>query len=141
MTLYDRILFNCARFLAVAGGAAFAVVTVLFSHQLPYTVASLAFSAALLASAVWLTRQMRPQPVSRKPDYALIASMEREVYGEAFRHDGAPETRAQRRERSDLDWPQPELWPPDSVADPAGVRCTHAGYGPCRAQHRHIPFR
>jgi hypothetical protein len=26
-----------------------------------------------------------------RPDYALIAAIEREVYGETFRHDGAPE--------------------------------------------------
>ena len=28
---------------------------------------------------------------SPRPDYSLIAAMEQEVYGEAFKHDGAPE--------------------------------------------------
>lgn len=36
-------------------------------------------------------RQVYPSPPKRAvPDYAAIARMEREVYGEAFTHDGAP---------------------------------------------------
>ena len=31
------------------------------------------------------------------PDYSLIARMEREIYGEAFSHDGAPEVAASTR--------------------------------------------
>ena len=33
----------------------------------------------------------------RRPDYSLIARMEREIYGEAFSHDGAPEVAASTR--------------------------------------------
>lgn len=41
--------------------------------------------------ATWNTRKIHVlESVARKPDYSLIASMEREVYGEAFHHDGAP---------------------------------------------------
>lgn len=41
------------------------------------------------AIALSVTYHSRP-PLPRRPDYALIASMEREVWGETFRHDGSP---------------------------------------------------
>jgi hypothetical protein len=53
-----------------------------------------------VASAVCLALVMRYQTVvirraervnRPRPDYAAIARMEREIYGEAFNHDGAPE--------------------------------------------------
>lgn len=61
----------------------------------------LAAAMAFLAGAnvfcflvnVKVTSQRRAQVIEAsrpRPDYALIARMEREVYGEAFRHDGAP---------------------------------------------------
>jgi hypothetical protein len=54
---------------------------------------NLAIAAFALMMVAWTTRQLRAdrRALARKPDYALIAAMEREVYGEAFRHDGAPE--------------------------------------------------
>lgn len=38
----------------------------------------------------------------RRPDYALIAEIEREVYGEAFHHDGAPEPSLYDRTRTSV---------------------------------------
>jgi hypothetical protein len=54
-----------------------------------------------LPALVYFTA-MRPRPIPRRPDYALIASMEREVYGEAFRHDGAPAAEVSRLKRCSL---------------------------------------
>ena len=42
--------------------------------------------------AVYNTRKLRAlESASRKPDYSRIGELEREIYDETFRHDGAPE--------------------------------------------------
>jgi hypothetical protein len=49
-------------------------------------------AAGLPLSVGWLcirTRDRREKRLARKPDYPLIARLEREIYGESFHHDGA----------------------------------------------------
>jgi hypothetical protein len=54
--------------------------------------AALACAIGMIGCMAWLTFVSERKPVDPpRPDYALIASMEREIYGEAFHHDGAPE--------------------------------------------------
>lgn len=43
---------------------------------------------ATASSVYWIRTQPKPDPP--RPDYALIASMEQEVFGEAYEHAGAP---------------------------------------------------
>ena len=38
----------------------------------------------------WVGLRMTYVPERPRPDYSAIAAMEREVYGEMFRHEGAP---------------------------------------------------
>jgi hypothetical protein len=47
---------------------------------------------ALVVTLRWETGVIRHlREVARpRPDYPVIAAMEREVYGQTFRHDGAP---------------------------------------------------
>jgi hypothetical protein len=53
---------------------------------------SFACVAALVVTMTWQTRVIhRIERANRpRPDYSLIAAMEREVYGETFGHEGAP---------------------------------------------------
>lgn len=52
-----------------------------------------ACAVAVTLAMLWLTGKIRQREhLDRpRPDYSLIAAMELEVYGQAFRHDGAPE--------------------------------------------------
>jgi hypothetical protein len=54
----------------------------------------LACAGAITATLAWQVRYLHRAEIARlaqpRPDYAAIASMEREVYGETFRHEGAP---------------------------------------------------
>ena len=81
-----------------------AVLAAIFTWAAITTGWTLALGAGLMAVfAVLGARSERDLREHRRPrpDYALIARMEREVYGEAFHHDGAPEqeTVRQRVER------------------------------------------
>jgi len=57
-------------------------------------VAALISGIAVLVNTRTIRRaravQRRKEALERRPDYAAIARMEREIYGEAFKHDGAP---------------------------------------------------
>ena len=57
------------------------------------------FLGALCAALFFAVVARTPSPPRPKPrpDYSLIARMEREIYGEAFSHDGAPEVAASTR--------------------------------------------
>jgi hypothetical protein len=56
-----------------------------------YLIRLIAVCAALLRCfARLLTYASRAQAATPRPDYAVIARMELEVYGEAFEHEGAP---------------------------------------------------
>jgi len=50
---------------------------------------------ALAVAIGWTTGKIRQREYLNRPrpDYAAIAAMERELYGEAFEHEGAPEAR------------------------------------------------
>ena len=49
-------------------------------------------TVAVVLAMVWLTGKIRQREYldRPRPDYSAIAAMEREVYGETFKHDGAP---------------------------------------------------
>jgi len=53
---------------------------------------SLACVAAIAVTLAWQARYLRRAEIARRPrpDYAAIAAMEREIYGEAFKHEGMP---------------------------------------------------
>lgn len=57
-----------------------------------FAVAPLVMIPALIACVVLTTRVIRRQraAIRPRPDYAVIARMEREVWGRTFEHDGAP---------------------------------------------------
>jgi hypothetical protein len=59
-------------------------------------------TAGVILMGVILRADRQAREPSRKPDYALIAAMEREVYGETFHHDGAPETGGGFRTEGDV---------------------------------------
>jgi len=82
-------IFNLAAAVLCGIGAVLWLITGHLARGLPLLlmmVLNLGCFAAITRAAARLRVASRP-----RPDYALIAAMEREVYGEAFRHDGAPE--------------------------------------------------
>ena len=70
-------------------------------------------------------RRMAARP---RPDYALIASMEREVYGETFRHDGSPVADAFALARHATDEMADWIADPDDESAPAlPMPCPNCG--------------
>ena len=77
------IYFACILVLDAADWIAFSRVVIWEPAVLVFTASVLGF----LAFVINRDRQLgRP-----RPDYSAIAAMEREVYGETFEHDGAPQ--------------------------------------------------
>ena len=78
--------------LAIAAIAAAVIAAdVLTGHIWMAAVPSATF-ALMAGTALWQTSRIAGfRAQLQRPDYAHIASMEREVYGETFTHDGAPE--------------------------------------------------
>ena len=75
------LIFDGAVTLFELAGAAFPVTAIL------------AGAIAVIVTVLrWQTRYLhrKPAPIRPAPDYAAIARMEREVYGETFGHEGAP---------------------------------------------------
>lgn len=56
----------------------------------------------LVGALVLMTRVIgrRAEQLRPRPDYAAIARMERDVYGETFQHDGSPHWASSQRDRS-----------------------------------------
>jgi hypothetical protein len=67
------------------------VITAIYTRAFPVLsgVLTVIFGLALYAQTCVIGRLERDP----KPDYSLIAAMEREVYGETFDHEGAPDRR------------------------------------------------
>lgn len=59
-----------------------------------FIVACNLFALALNTKTAALRKAQAIERNRPRPDYRLIAELERDIYGEAFEHDGAPETRA-----------------------------------------------
>lgn len=73
--------------------AFWAVHSITAGHVIGATI-SLALLPAVALTLVWQVRYIHRADARRlrpRPDYSLIASMERELYGETFEHEGAPE--------------------------------------------------
>ena len=81
--------FNLA---AVSFSAASALLQVLAFHQVTFWVpVLLVFAAVNVFCAAAGTRNLRRlQARARRPDYAVIARLERGIWGQAFEHAGAP---------------------------------------------------
>lgn len=79
---------------AAAAQVALAALNTLVWHVPAFVVVSAVLFVALLATLRLQARTIRKLEYQnrRRPDYAHIARMEREIYGEAFTHDGAPGT-------------------------------------------------
>lgn len=70
------------------------------------------FWLPLICMQTWLIAR-REELDRPRPDYSLIAAMEREVYGEAFKHEGAPARSI----------PPPHPFPSGAILPREAVRC------------------
>ena len=85
---------------------------------------SLACIVAITVTLAWQIRYLHRANLTRlprmrpRPDYAAIARLEREVYGETFKHEGAPTCTASRPEaRWDGRTTHPDTTQPASIED------------------------
>jgi len=108
--------FNLA---AVSFSAASALLQVLAFHQVTFWVpVLLVFAAVNVFCAAAGTRNLRRlQARARRPDYAVIARLERGIWGQAFEHAGVPSLPTR---------PGPPGLPPATVAQRGGYGA--AGY-------------
>jgi hypothetical protein len=84
---------------SVALMCALVAAQVLFFYSLIGTVgASCAVAVSLVNVRLSGKRIVKAQKALRRPDYSRIATLERDIFGETFHHDGAPETGGIRAE-------------------------------------------
>jgi hypothetical protein len=84
-------------FSVAATGAAFSALNAASGHLWLTVTDAFCVAVSLAVGAVMSAQLRKLNATAAIPDYTRIAGMEREIYGKAFCHDGAPEPDPQCR--------------------------------------------